>query len=178
MRAIVRLLILAVLGCALLSCSREKADSLVRDVSEEAAPLEEELLGEWVAGEIWFAEPPPHVQQSIKTISFGTEKIVEWSYVFEGEMRQGRGRYVLLARSSGEGVGRGLPVLFVAPEHYRDPALSSVCLLEIRDVEIDFDARFPVESVGKVLKGRTASEGPLLFVRKAKNVGSDPADRR
>jgi hypothetical protein len=176
MRPITRLFVLLVVGCALSSCSDDTGDSVPRVVSEEMLRLEETILGEWVAGEIYFAQPPEEIQQSIKTISFRADTIIEWSYVSEGTMREGRGRYVLLANPSSEDGGGALPTLFVAPESFRQPALSSVCLLMISELEIDHDARFHVESIGKVLKGRDSTGQKLVFVRKGKSLVDDPAE--
>jgi len=172
MKPTVRMLIMLVVCCTVLSCSGENGDSLAGDVSEQVLALEREILGEWVAGEVYFAVPPVEVRQSIKSISFEAENVIEWSYVSERTMQQGRGRYVLLTTPSAERVGRELPTLFVAPERYRDPRISSICLLKITDLEIDFDARFHMESIGKVLKGKDSDGKALVFVRKGRKLGS------
>ena len=154
-----------------LAVSREDSQ-----VPRRRLPLEDEILGEWVAGEIYFAQPPVDVQQWIKTISFQAGSSIKWTYVSEGKMREGAGRYSFLIGPSPETAGRQLPTLFVAPERYSNPMLSSVCLLKLTDVEIDFDARLHIESIGKVLKAKDENGKPLIFVRRGKKVSSQPAD--
>ena len=138
--------------------------------------MEHEILGEWVAGEIYFAQPPADVQQSIKNISFQPGNIIKWTYVSEGKMQEGEGRYSFLIETSPETARRQLPTLFVAPKSYPNPMLSSICLLMLTDVEIDLDARFHVESIGKVLKAKDAHGRRLIFVRKGKRISNQPAD--
>jgi hypothetical protein len=91
-------------------------------------------------------------------------------------MQEGKGRYSFLIDPSTETAGRQLPTLFVAPARYSNPTLSSVCLLKLTDVEIDFDARLHIESIGKVLKAKEANGKPLIFVRRGKKVSRQPAD--
>lgn len=87
-------------------------------------------------------------------------------------MKNGKGRYALLVEPSSETNRRGLPTLFVAPENCDDPGISSVCLLKLTDMEIDFDARFNIKSIGRVLKAKDLSGKALVFVRKGKTLGS------
>jgi len=176
MKPIIRLLVLLTIASAVSSCFPKNEDSVSGGVPRQGLPLEKEILGEWVAGEICFAQPPPEVQQSIKSISFQAGDIIRWSYVGQGEMQEGEGRYSFLVDCSPEVASRQLPTLFVAPENYSDPTVSSVCLLKLTDVEIDFDARLNVESIGKVLKAKDANGKRLIFVRKGKGVSGQPAD--
>jgi len=154
-----------------LTVSREDSQ-----VPRQRLPLEDEILGEWVAGEIYFAQPPVDVQQSIKSISFQAGNTIKWTYVSQGQMKEGEGRYSFLIDPSPAKARRQLPTLFVAPERYSNPMLSSICLLKLTDVEIDFDARLHIESIGKVLKAKDENGKPLIFVRRGKKVSSQPAD--
>jgi len=176
MKPIVRLLVLLTIASATSSCSAKNGDSVPSDVPKRGLPLGKEILGEWVAGEIYFTQPPAEVQQSIKSISFEAGNIIKWTYVSEGEMQEGEGRYLFLVDPSPRIAHRQLPTLFVAPESYSNSMVSSVCLLKLTDVEIDLDARFHVESIGKVLKAKDANGKRLIFVRKGKRVSSQPAD--
>ncbi len=174
MRQIVRLLILLELASVISACSSRRGNPGTTEAPEQLLALEQDILGDWIAGETYFAQPPIEVQQSIKSISFEAGNVIRWSYVSRGIVQQGVGRYVLLSNSSAKGASRKLPTLFVAPKQSKNPSLSSIILLKLTDLEIDFDARFPMESIGKVLKARESSGKPLLFVRSERKIGSQP----
>ena len=176
MKRIVRLIILLSIACAISSCYDKNGTTDSSSIPEQGLLLEREILGEWVAGEIYFPQPPIEVQQSIKNLSFQPKNIIKWSYVSDGKMFDGKGRYVLLDDPSSEINRRGLPTLFVAPESDNNPEISSVYLLKLTHLEIDFDARFHIESIGKVLKAKHLSGKALVFVRKGKTIYSQPTD--
>ena len=172
MKLLIRLATLLLVISAISSCSGKNGNPSSSAISEQAPPLELEktILGEWVAGEIYFSLPPAEILQDIKNISFLPDNIIKWSYVSDGKMQEGKGRYTLLVDSSSKANRRGLPTLFVAPEGYTYPGASSVCLLKLTDLEIDVDARFHIESIGKVLKAKDSSGKALVFVRKGKKI--------
>lgn len=176
MKRTVRLIILLSIACVISSCYDKNGNTDSSSIPEQGLPLDKEILGDWVAGEIYFSQPPIEVQQSIKNLSFQPENIIKWSYVSDGKMHDGKGRYVFLNDPSTEINRRGLPTLFVAPESYNNPEISSECLLKLTHIEIDFDARFHVESIGKVLKAKDLSGKALVFVRKGKTISSQPTD--
>jgi hypothetical protein len=176
MKRITRLAILLSIAWAISSCSCENGNPEFSSIPEQELPLKKEILGEWVAGELYFSQPPVEVQQSIKDISFQPDNIIKWSYVSDGKMKDGKGRYMLFVSPPSKTNLRELPSLFVAPESYKNPGISSVCLLKLTHLEIDFDARFHVESIGKVLKAKDSNGKALLFVRKGKTVSSQPTD--
>ena len=55
--------------------------------------LEKEIQGDWLAAEYYVAQPPPELQQSIKSMSFQANNIVKWEYVQDGKVHKAKGRY-------------------------------------------------------------------------------------
>ncbi len=149
------------IGIALLVfCGTVAAQTNVFDLATE-------IIGTWQAGETYMPQPPPEMQQDIKTITFGTNGIVTWSTVVDGTMKEMVGRYVI---SPNDLSARKLPSIFVAPTNYVNPGVSSICLLLLTDVTIDIDARFNPDKVGKAFKGNVGlmhePKKKVVFVRK------------
>jgi hypothetical protein len=111
--------------------------------------------------------------QDIKDITFHTNGIVEWSEVKRGKMVEMTGRYEIQPDNRS---ARHLPTLFVAPTNYPNAGMSSVCLLLLTDLEIDFDSRFPIELYGKALRAATKDGKKLVFIRK-RDAANQPSDR-
>jgi hypothetical protein len=128
--------------------------------------LEKEIQGEWLAAEFFVAQPPPELQQSIKSISFQTDNIVHWEYVQDNKMNKGEGRYGLYSLPEDK-KSKHLPSLVVAPVNHQNPVLSSHILLTLSDFELDFDARF-LQRWGKLIKARDPDGNRILFIRKVK----------
>ena len=134
---------------------------------ERHTVLEKEIQGDWLAAEYYMAQPPPELQQSIKSISFQASNIVKWEYVQDGKMHKATGRYGIYSLPKGQKMSRGLPSLIVAQTNYPDAVLSSNPLLILSEVELDFDSRF-LQSWGKLIKARNADGKRILFIRKNK----------
>lgn len=129
------------------------------------AALEKEIQGDWIAVEYYVALPPPELQQSIKSMSFQANNIVNWQYVQDGKMHKATGRYGIYFFPEDPLMSRGLPSLIVAPAKYSDAALSSHLLLILSDFELDFDSRF-LQSWGRLIKATNADGKRVLFIRK------------
>jgi hypothetical protein len=127
--------------------------------------LEKEIQGNWVAAEYYMAQPPPELQQSIKSMSFQANNIVEWQYIQDGKAHEAAGRYGIYSLPKDQKMPRRLPRLIVAPAEYPDAVSSSHPLLILSDVELDFDSRF-IQEWGKLIKARNADGKRLLFIRK------------
>lgn len=135
---------------------------------ERHVDLEKEILGDWLSAEFFMAQPPPELQQSIKSISFQTDNLVEWEYIKDGKALKAKGRYGICTFPADKESLRKLPSLIVAPKNSPNPALSSQILLKISDVELDFDSRF-LQSWGKLIKAIGPDKKRLLFLRKETN---------
>jgi hypothetical protein len=127
--------------------------------------LEKEIQGDWLAAEYYVAQPPPELQQSIKSMSFQADNIVKWEYVQDGKVHRAMGRYGIYSFPTDEKMPRQLPKLIVAPANYPDAVLSSYVLLTLSDVELDFDSRF-LQRWGKLIKARNSDGKRVLFIRK------------
>jgi len=126
--------------------------------------LEKEIQGDWLAAEHYVSQPPPELQQSIKSMSFQANNIVKWEYVQDGKAHKANGRYGIYFFPADQKKPRQLPRLIIAPANYADAAFSSHVLLTLSDVELDFDSRF-VQSWGKLIKARTSDGKRVLFIR-------------
>jgi hypothetical protein len=127
--------------------------------------LEKEIQSDWLAAEYCVAQPPPELQQSIKSMSFQANNIVNWEYVQNGKIHKAKGRYGIYSFPTDQKMPRQLPKLIVAPANYPDPVLSRHVLLTLSDVELDFDSRF-LQSWGRLIKARTSDGKRVLFIRK------------
>jgi hypothetical protein len=127
--------------------------------------LEKEIQGDWVAAEYYVAQPPPELQQSIKSMSFQANNIVKWTYVQDRKVHKAEGRYGIYSFPTDQKMPRQLPRLIVAPANYPDAVLSSHVLLTLSDVELDFDSRF-LQRWGKLIKARNSDGKRVLFIRK------------
>jgi hypothetical protein len=127
--------------------------------------LEKEIRGDWLAAEYYVAQPPPELQQSIKSMSFQANNIVKWEYVQDGKVHKAKGRYGIYSFPKDQRMPKELPSLIVAPANYPDAALCSHLLLTLSDVELDFDSRF-LQRWGKLIKARNSDGKRVLFIRK------------
>lgn len=107
--------------------------------------MRKNVLGTWLAAETMMPRPPPEMQQDLKEIAFSAGGVVEWTVAKDGEAIKRQGRYLI---QKGEKSSRNLPELFVAPSSYTNPAVSSICLLRLTELEIDLDSRFNTEKIG------------------------------
>ena len=158
MKKILVILILAILSVAI------KASELKRCVE-----LEKQIQGDWIAAEYYVSQPPPELQQSIKTMSFQADNIIEWEYVQDGKMHKAKGRYGIYSFPTDQKELRRLPDLIVAPTIYSDALLSSNVILTLSDFELDFDSRF-LQSWGKLIKATGQDGKRVLFIRKQKKI--------
>jgi hypothetical protein len=129
--------------------------------------MEKEIQGFWQAAEYYMALPPQELQQSIKSISFSTGNIVEWEYVHEGKMHKTRGRYGIYSFSEDQSPSRRSLHLVAVPVDSPDPLDTDHKLLDLFDLELDFDARF-LKSWGKLLKAIGPDGKRLLFIKAEK----------
>ena len=104
--------------------------------------LEKEIQGDWLAAEYYVAQPSPELQQSIKSMSFRANNIVEWQYVHEGKAHKAKGRYGIYFFPTDQKKPRQLPNLIVAPTDCNNSVASSHVILTLSDVELDFDSAF------------------------------------
>lgn len=148
-------------------CDLAGAQAVVSDISVE-------IVGAWQLGERLISQPPRDMWQGIKDITFYTNGIVEWSEVKRGKMVEMTGRYLVQSDKESK---RHLQTLFVAPTNYPNPMLSSICLLRLSELEIDFDARFPAERFGKALKAVTSEGKRVIFIRRGSSQPMTPDSR-
>ena len=127
--------------------------------------LEKEIQGDWLAAEYYVAQPPPELQQSIKSMSFKANNIVQWVHVQDGKVHKAKGRYGIYSFPTDQKMPKEFPSLIVAPANYPDAVLSSHLLLTLSDVELDFDSRF-LQRWGKLIKARNSDGKRVLFIRK------------
>ena len=131
--------------------------------------LEKEIQGDWLAAEYYVAQPSPELQQSIKSMSFRANNIVEWEYVHDGKAHKAKGRYGIYSFPTDQKKPRQLPNLIVAPPHYANAVVSSHVILTLSDVELDFDSRF-LQRWGKLIKAKGPDGKRLLFIRKENKI--------
>jgi hypothetical protein len=158
MKKILVILILAALSAAL------KASELKRCVE-----LEKKIQGDWLAAEYYVAQPPTELQQSIKTISFQADNIIEWEYVQDGKMHKAKGRYGIYSFPTDQEKLRKLPDLIVAPTNYANAVVSNNVILTLSGIELDFDSRF-LQRWGKLIKATEPDGKRLLFIRKQNKI--------
>jgi len=106
-------------------------------------------------------------------ITFHTNGIVEWSIEQNGKIVERSGRYMIQPNRESK---RDLPLVFIAPANYPDPRMSSIVLLVLKEIEIDFDSRFSTEVYGKVLKATVLDGKSLLFIRKKDSANKAQED--
>ena len=139
--------------------------------------LEKEIQGDWLAAEHFVAQPPPELQQSIKSILFQANNIVEWVYVQNGKVQKARGRYGIYSFPTDQRKRRELPSLIVVPTNYPNAAVSSHLLLTLSDLELDFDSRF-LQRWGKLIKAIGPDGKRVLFIRKVNVISrQQPTER-
>ena len=139
--------------------------------------LEKEIQGDWLAAEHYVAQPSPELQQSIKSMSFRANNIVEWKYVHDGKAHKAKGRYGIYSFPTDQKKPRQLPNLIVAPTHYANAVVSSHVILTLSDVDLDFDSRFP-QRWGRLIKGKGPDGKRVLFMRKENKISSQrPTER-
>jgi len=139
--------------------------TLLASEFKQHTELEKEIQGDWLAAEYCVAQPPPELQQSIKSMSFQANNIVKWEYVQDGKVHKAKGRYGIYSFPTDQNIPRQLPKLIVTPANYPDAVFSSHVLLTLSDVELDFDCRF-LQRWGKLIKARTSDGTRVLFIRK------------
>lgn len=139
--------------------------------------LEKEIQGDWLAAEYYVAQPSPELQQSIKSMSFRVNNIVEWEYVQNGKTHKAKGRYGIYSFLTDEKTPRQLPILIVAPTNYSNAILSSHFLLTLSEVELDFDSRF-LQRWGKLIKAKGTDGKRVLFIRKDNKISSQQPTER
>ena len=137
--------------------------------------LEKEIQGGWLAAEYYVTQPPPELQQSIKSISFQSNNRVEWEYVRDGKDHKAKGYYGIYSFSEAQKKSRQLPRLIVALTSYHHAVVPSHILLTLSDVELDFDSRF-LQRWGKLIKARGTDGKQVLFIRKENKISSQPTD--
>jgi hypothetical protein len=142
------------------------AAALLAAEFKQHVELETKLQGDWIAAEYYVAQPPSELQQSIKSISFLTNNIVEWKDVQDGKAHSAQGRYGIYSFSTNN---TQLPRLTVAPTNYPNALMSSHLLLTLSEVQLDFDSRF-LQRWGKLLKAVGPDGERLLFIRKENKV--------
>jgi hypothetical protein len=139
--------------------------------------LEKKIQGDWLAAEYYVAEPSPELQQSIKSMTFLANKIVEWKYVHDGKAYKAKGYYGIYSFPTDEKTARQLPSLIVAPTKYANPLVSSHLLLTLSEVELDFDSRF-LQRWGKLIKAKGPGGKRVLFIRKDNKISSERTTER
>ena len=139
--------------------------------------LEKEIQGDWLAAEYYVARPSPELQQSIKSMSFRANNIVEWQYVHDGKAHKAKGRYGIYFFPTDQKKPRQLPNLIVAPTDCGNPVVSSHVILTLSDVELDFDSRF-VQRWGKLIKAKGPDGKRVLFIRKENKLSSQQPTER
>ena len=143
--------------------------------------LEMSIQGDWLAAELFYAQPSKELNQAIKSVSFRTNNIVVWveitNNVFsltslrDGKVKDAKiGRYGIYSFATDK---TPRPRLTVSPTNYPNAELSSHILLSLSELELDFDARFP-QSLGKLLKAVGPDGKRLLFMRKDSEFNSQP----
>jgi len=153
------------------------ATALSASEFERHAELEQQILGDWLAAEYFVAQPPPELQQFIKSILFQTNNIAMWDYVQDGKVHKAKGRYGVYSFPREKRKGWQLPSLIVAPMNYSNPALSSQLLLTLSDLELEFDSRF-LRSWGKLIKAKGPDGKRVLFIRKGGGISrKQPTER-
>jgi len=139
--------------------------------------LEKEIQGDWLAAEYYVAQPSPELQQSIKSMSFRANNIVEWKYVQNGKAQKAKGRYGIYAFPTNEKTQRQLPALIVSPTTYPNAVVASYLLLTLSVVELDFDYRF-LQRWGRLIKAKGPGGKRLLFIRKDNKINrNQPTER-
>ncbi|MFC1895087.1 hypothetical protein ACFL0Q_00270 [Thermodesulfobacteriota bacterium] len=151
--------------------------ALLADEFKQHTKLEREILGDWLAAEYYVAQPPPELQQSIKSISFQTNNIVEWEYVQDGKAHTAKGRYGIYSFPTDQKKPRQLPSLTIAPTNYPTAVVTSHILLTLSDVELDFDSRF-LQRWGKLIKAKGPDGKRVLFIRKGNKISSQQPTER
>jgi hypothetical protein len=139
--------------------------------------LEKEIQGDWLAAEYYVAQPSPELQQSIESISFRVNNIVEWEYVQNGKTHKAKGRYGIYSFPTDERTPRQLPILMVAPTNYPNAVISSHILLTLSEVELDFDSRF-LQQWGKLIKAKGPGGKAVLFIQKGNKITSQQPTER
>ena len=145
--------------------------SLLASEFKRYVELEKEIQGDWLAAEYYVAQPPPELQQSIKSMSFRTDNIIEWEYVRDGKSQKANGHYGIYSFPSDQEKPRQLPTLIVTPTYNSNAADSSHVILTLSNVELDFDCRF-VQRWGKLIKAKGPDGKGLLFIRKENKISS------
>ncbi len=133
--------------------------------SKRHGELEKEIQGEWLAAEYFIAQPPPELQQSIKSMSFGSKNLVEWEYVQDGKVHKGKGRYGIYSSATDQKMPEQLPSLIIVPLNYPEGLLSNRILLTLSRIELDFDSRF-IRSWGRLIKAEAPDGKRVMFIRK------------
>ena len=139
--------------------------------------LEKEIQGNWLAAEYFVAQPGPELQQSIKSMSFLADNIVEWEYVHDGKAHKAKGRYGIYFFPKDQKEPRQLPKLIVVPMHYPNAVVSSHAILTLSDVELNFDCRF-LQRWGKLIKAKGPDGKRVLFIRKENKISSQQPTER
>ena len=144
---------------------------------ERHVELEQQILGDWLAAEYFVAQPPPELQQFIKSISFQTNNIAMWDYVQDGKVHKAKGRYGIYSFPKDKMKGKEIPTLIVAPMNFPNASVSSQILLTLSDFELDFDSRF-LRSWGKLIKAKGPDGKRVLFIRKGSGISrQQPTER-
>jgi hypothetical protein len=146
--------------------------SLYVDLGEQQAQLAEEIQGSWIAAEVFVAQPPPELQQSVKTISFSADSLATWMHVHQGTMIEVEGSYFVYPLARGDNNPRGLPGLIVVKTGAQNEGVPVDTLLSLFQVELDFDSRFP-QNWGRLLKASTQDGERLLFIKQQN--GEEPS---
>ncbi len=141
------------------------AIALPVSVFKRHAVLEKEIQGDWLAAEYYMAQPPPELQQPIKSISLEAGNVIKWTYIQDGKLHKATGSYGIYSSPKDQEMSRELLKLIVAPANYNDAAVPDKPLLILSDVELDYDSRF-IQSWGKLLKARDVDGKRILFIRK------------
>ena len=152
-------MIKALSGCVALALF---AGCLAHTQSEEpqdAAPLQEQLAGDWfVAKQVAF-DSKSEEEPSIHKLTFATNGVVKWYTSIDGRLVGNTGKYEVRQVEK-----QKHPNVAVMAQQEK---MAYPIVLVMKNVEIDFDSRFHMTLVGKVLRFQHNNGKNYVLTRKS-----------
>jgi hypothetical protein len=132
-----------------------------RDATSEQA-LEQDLRGDWEVAKDLVFDSKGEDEPSLRKMTFETDAVVRWYYEIAGKLEEHLGTYLI------QGTPNIRQMEVMVTESGIGPSLSSMrpITFVMKTVTVDFDSRFNMKTVGKVLKFDHRDGKHYVFTRK------------
>lgn len=138
--------------------------------AEETTPeqrVAQDLKGDWVVAKDLVFDSKSEIEPSLRRLTFETNAVVRWFYEIDGKPQEHVGRYVIQRAKNTQRLDV-MDITVTEPDKGNSLSATHQIAFVMQDLTVDFDSRFNVDSVGKVLKFSHRDGKRYVFTRKLK----------